>query len=97
MEVVHVAVQLAAQFVDARQQRLEVVAVFDAGVLGASLDPFTLQANQVDAQDSVVVSCQFSRSIPDEQIQQRVYVDASLFDHFSRYFSHASTFLPWRF
>lgn len=38
-------------------------------------------------------AAQLSRCVSDEQIQQFVYIDAHLLDHFSRYLSHGSTFL----
>jgi hypothetical protein len=47
MELLHVLRQFATEFVDARNQSLKVIAIFDAGRLSDLFDPLTLQSDQV--------------------------------------------------
>jgi hypothetical protein len=47
MELLHVLRQFPTQFVDARNQRLKVVVVLNAGRLCDLFDPLSLQSDQV--------------------------------------------------
>ena len=55
MEVDHVCGEFAAEFIDARHERLEVIAVLDPCILSNLFEPFALQTNQVRPQDRIVI------------------------------------------
>ena len=84
MEFLHVAGQCAAQLVDPRDERFEVVSVLDSSVLGDLFETFTLHPDQVDPQDGVVIERrQLSRGVADQKVQQLLHVDPCIFYHLS--------------
>jgi hypothetical protein len=50
-----IARQRSAEFVNAGSQRLEVVPVFDAGVLDDFLQAFAIESDRIHAKDRVVI------------------------------------------
>src|SRR3990172_7347635 len=84
MERLHIFRQLAAEFVDPRNQSLEVIAILDPCRLRDLLDSLPFQTDQVRPQDRVVVECgEFGSGILDKQFHQLIHVDSRLFHHLS--------------
>ena len=78
MEGLHVVGQFPSQFINARDQRFEMIAVFYAGVFRDHLQTFSFHADQVDSENGVVIECgQLCRGIGNQQFKQFIHIRAS--------------------
>lgn len=94
VERIHAVGQFSAQFVNAGDQGFKMVAVLDAGVLGDLFQPFTVESDQVDPQNSVVlIGGQFSGGVTQQHVQKFVHVDPRFLHYLSGYSRHNSSSL----
>jgi hypothetical protein len=62
------------------------VAVLDAGVLGDLLQPFTVESDQVDPQNGVlIIGGQLSGGVTQQHVQKFVHVDPRFLHYLSGY------------
>ena len=86
--------QRSAQFLNAGSQRLEVVPVFDAGVLDDFLQAFAVESNRIHAKDGVLIKGgELRASRAGQLVHQDVHVHTCLFDNLPGNFAYGEMLL----
>jgi hypothetical protein len=84
-----VARQGAAELVDSRGERLEVIAVLDARVFDDLFQPFSIEPDRVHAENGVVIErSKFGAGGSQQLIDEHIYIDARLLHDLSGDFPH---------